>query len=46
MTKFESKKYTGFDMEKYLQEYEPTYLDVSNLTDSLDWREKGAVNVI
>jgi hypothetical protein len=34
------------DMEKSLQEYEPTYLDDSNLTDSVDWRTYGAVNPV
>lgn len=27
-------------------EYEPTIFDVSNLPDTLDWREEGAVNAV
>ena len=36
----------GFKMLSSFEEQEPTYLDDSNLTDSVDWRTKGAVNPV
>jgi len=46
MTKFEAKRMNGFKMPSSFEEQEPTYLDDSNLTDSVDWRTKGAVNPV
>ena len=46
MTKFEAKRMNGFKMPSSFDEQEPTYLDDSNLTDSVDWRTKGAVNPV
>ena len=36
----------GFKMPSSFEEQEPTYLDDSNLTASVDWRTKGAVNPV
>jgi hypothetical protein len=44
MTKYEAKIRNGF---KYPQsQKEATYLDSSNITDSVDWITKGAVNPV
>ena len=44
MTNYEAKMRNGF---KYpTSQKEATFLDTSNLTDSVDWRTKGAVNPI
>jgi len=46
MTKFEAERMNGFKMPSSFEEQEPTYLDDSNLTASIDWRTKGAVNPV
>jgi hypothetical protein len=46
MTKLEAKRMNGFKMPSAAEIDEPTYLDASNLTDSVDWRGKGAVNAV
>ena len=46
MTKFEAERMNGFKMPSSFEEQEPTYLDDSSLTASIDWRTKGAVNPV
>jgi hypothetical protein len=46
MTKFEAKKLNGFKYPPASSMKEPTYLETDNLTDSVDWRTKGAVNPV
>lgn len=45
-TKAESKKYLGFKQPKGFVEIEPTLLDDTNLSTSVDWRTSGGVNAI
>ena len=44
MTKYEAKVRNGFKYPP--SQKEATYIDSSNLTDSVDWRTKGAVNPV
>jgi cathepsin F len=46
MTKFESNKFAEVSEPSSFIKKEPTYLDASNLPDSFDWRDKGAVNPV
>jgi cathepsin L len=46
MTKYEAKKLNGFKYPPASHMKEPTYLETDNLTDSVDWRTKGAVNPV
>ena len=43
---FEYKKLLGFKMPAASEIDEPTILPTENLTDSVDWRTKGAVNPV
>ena len=43
---FEYKKLLGFKMPANVELDEPTILPTENLTDSVDWRTKGAVNPV
>ena len=46
MTKSEAKRLNGFKYPPASQMKEATYLETDNLTDSVDWRTKGAVNPV
>jgi len=46
MTKFESNNFAEVREPSSFIKKEPTYLDASSLTDSFDWRDKGAVNPV
>jgi C1A family cysteine protease len=46
MTKAEKKKLNGFIYPPASAMKEATYLETDNLTDSVDWRTKGAVNPV
>ena len=45
-TDFEYKRLLGFKMPQGVAEPKTEYLDDSNLTASIDWRAKGAVNPV
>ena len=45
-TDFEYKRLLGFKMPQGVEEPKAMYLDESNLTESIDWRAKGAVNPV
>jgi cathepsin L len=46
MTKSEAKRLNGFKYPPASAMKEATYLETDNLTDSVDWRTKGAVNPV
>ena len=46
MTKYEAKRLNGFKYPPASHMQEPTYLETDNLTASVDWRTKGAVNPV
>jgi C1A family cysteine protease len=45
-TQAEYKRLLGFKMPKNFELPEPSLLDTSNLSSSVDWRTKGAVNAV
>lgn len=46
MTEMEAKRMSTGLVYNHEEDIEPTMFDDSNLTDSIDWRAKGAVNPI
>ena len=46
MTEYEFKKFLGRKPAKFFKNGIASPLDTSNLSDSVDWRTKGAINPV